>query len=527
MTRRLRQSIVLTLLLAFACSLLLAGTARAEPCLDCDPGGDPDPLTLAVSLTLGATPTYGSDLQASVSTDKPEMDGSVSIAWERTGFPDVTVASGAEGDFDIPTATRFKPGQTYYLRAHADKLDGSSGASVRVGFTVDPITSALEFLTTQPNPGGPVQVRVNAATPTSQVPTGTMTLSVDGTAIGNATLDGQGVASFPGIQPGRYPNTVASYAGDGIFTPGTAAATIQTYPYASGYAADLSAGSITQGDPVSVHVTPSGGVAQHPAAGTWHLLAGHPGDDQSVIAEGASDGSTPFDVDLTEWARTHVGTWSLSLNYDGNAWVNGSFNTGFAQLTVAKHRMATLTELSVPATVAPGAAVTTRVTSTEPTGPVTGVVGVYDGTRLLATGQVGADGTTRLTLPATLGAGRPTLHAPYAGSADHLPSTSAAVTVDVRSTTTTASKSRSVVGGSVRVARRTVRLTVVVTGAASPTGTVQIRDGKRVIKTVSLSGGRAVVRLKRLKKGRHVLTATYLGSATLLAAEHRWSVRIR
>jgi len=72
-----------------------------------------------------------------------------------------------------------------------------------------------------------------------------------------------------------------------------------------------------------------------------------------------------------------------------------------------------------------------------------------------------------------------------------------------------------------------VTLTLTVTGATTPTGTVQIRDGKRLVRTVTLSGGRAVVRLKALKRGRHVLSATYAGSATLLGAQRRWTVRVR
>jgi len=530
MTRRMRHSIVLALLSSLAWSGLLSGTARAERCTDCDPGPDPDPPTVSVVLSLGGTPVYGSSLSATVSTDKPAMSGGVSITWERSGAPDVVVASGDEGSFDIPTAPRFTPGQTYFLRASASKEDGSTGSSARIGFTVDPITSALEFLTTHVLGASPIKVRVDATTPTSVVPTGTMTLSAGGTSIGSATLDAEGVASFGGIQPGIYADAVATYAGDGIYTAGTAAATVQTWPYPSGYAAQLSATAVTQGDPVSVHVVPTGGPAAHPAAGTWHLLAGLPGDDQSQVVDGSSDGVTPFDVDITEWARTHVGTWSFSVDYDGNSWVNGSFNTGFGQLTVAKRRMATVVELHAPATVSAGASVTARVASTEPTGGVpTGAVTLYDAAATpLATGRLTADGAVTLTLPSTLAAGRHELHVAYAGSTDHLPSVSVPVTVDVRRTAgATAGRAPATVGGSVERSRRSVRLTVVVTGKAPATGQVQVRDGRKVLRTVTLRGGRAVVRLRNLTKGRHTLTASYLGSATLLGDQHRWTVRIR
>lgn len=530
MTRMMRHSIVLALVSALAWSGLLAGTARAEQCTDCDPGPDPDPPTVAVSLSVGTTPVYGQSLSATVSTDKPAMDGGVSIAWERSGSPDVVVASGEEGAFSIPTAPRFTPGQTYFLRARASKEDGSTGMSARIGFTVDPITSALQFLTTTAEAGGLIKVRVNATTPTSVVPTGTMTLSVGGTSIGSATLDDQGVASFGGIQPGTYFNAVAAYGGNGIYTSGTAAATLQAWPYISGYGAQLSATSVTQGDPVSVHVVPSGGVAAHRATGTWHLLAGAPGGgDQTQVVEGTSDGVTPFDVDITDWARTHLGTWSFSLKYDGNVWVNGSTNTAFGKLAVAKRRMATVTELSAPATAGPGATLTARVASTEPTGGVpAGAATLLDGATPLATGTLAADGTVALKVPPTLGAGRHQLRVAYAGSTDHLPSESSVLTVEVRATTgATSTKAPATVGGSVKRTKRNVRLTVVVTGRTPATGKVQVRDGGKVVRTVSLSGGRAVVQLRHLTRGRHVLTASYLGSTTLLGAQHRWSVRIR
>jgi hypothetical protein len=526
----MRRSIVLALAGTLAWSGLLVGTASAQQCTDCDPGPDPEPPTVAVTLTLGATPVYGQDLHATVTTDEPEVDGGVSITWERSAAPDVVVASGEEGAFDIPTTSRFVPGQTYFLRASASKEDGSTGASARVGFTVDPITSALQFLTTTAAAGGAIQVRVNATTTTAVIPTGTVTLSAGGTSIGSANLDAQGVASFGGIQPGTYANAVAAYAGNGIYTAGTAAATVRAQPYTSRYAARLSATTVTQGDPVSVHVVPSGGVAEHPATGGWMLLAGLPGDDQSPIADGTSDGVTPFDVDVTDWARTHVGTWAFTLSYHGNAWVDGSYDNAFGQLTVAKRRMATVAELLAPVSASSGARVTARVTSTEPTGGVpTGAVTLYDGSATaLATAPLAADGTATFALPATLRTGRHQLHVAYAGSADHLPSDSAAVTVDVRSAGgVSAGKAPAAVGGSAQRTKRTVRLTVVVTGRAPVTGQVQVRDGRKVVRTVTLRGGRAVVRLRHLAKGRHTLTASYLGSAALLPGQHRWTVRIR
>jgi len=451
----MHRSIVLALLFALASTLLLVGTARAAQCEDCDPGpgpGDPGTPPLAVTLSVGVGPTYGRALHAVVATDKPAMDGTVSIAWERAGLPDVVVASGDEGVLDIPTAPRFVPGQTYYLRAHAAKEDGSTGASNRVAFTVSPIADRVEFVGTTTTAPGTIKVTVVADLRTDISPTGTVTLTTSGVFRGAMPLDARGVASFPGFAPGAH-DAVATYAGDGIYSSGSAAATITVWRMPASFTTALSSTSLTAGDPVSLHVTPQGGSADHPVAGPWHLWATPVAGGVAESVDGGSTTGDPFDIDLTEWARTHVGSWRLAFAYDGNVWVDAVRDVAVGDLTVAA-----------------------RVV-TPPPGP----------------GGSGGSGTPG-------GSGGPT---------------------------TTQQRTAAGIAGTVRRAGRKVTLTLTVTGATTPTGTVQIRDGKRLVRTVTLSGGRAVVRLKALKRGRHVLSATYAGSATLLGAQRRWTVRVR
>jgi hypothetical protein len=59
---------------------------------------------------------------------------------------------------------------------------------------------------------------------------------------------------------------------------------------------------------------------------------------------------------------------------------------------------------------------------------------------------------------------------------------------------------------------QTVTFTATVSGA-SPTGTVQFRDGATVLGTVGLSGTTAVLSTAALAQGTHPITAVYSGDA--------------
>lgn len=69
-----------------------------------------------------------------------------------------------------------------------------------------------------------------------------------------------------------------------------------------------------------------------------------------------------------------------------------------------------------------------------------------------------------------------------------------------------------------------VRVTVTGGGTTRPTGTVEVRDGRKVVGTARLTaaaGGKTVVTLKRLAAGRYDLKAWFLGSKALKASSSR------
>ncbi|MDQ0932031.1 Ig-like domain repeat protein [Streptomyces turgidiscabies] len=65
-------------------------------------------------------------------------------------------------------------------------------------------------------------------------------------------------------------------------------------------------------------------------------------------------------------------------------------------------------------------------------------------------------------------------------------------------------------------ARAKVTVKVTATGT-TPTGTVRVYEGSRIIATGTLSAGKVTVTLPKLSRGRHTLHASYTGSSTVLA----------
>ena len=76
-----------------------------------------------------------------------------------------------------------------------------------------------------------------------------------------------------------------------------------------------------------------------------------------------------------------------------------------------------------------------------------------------------------------------------------------------------------------------VAVTVAATGAA-PAGTVQIYKGTKLLATGTLANGKVTIKVskkmaKKLKEGKNTLTAKYLGSATVLASQDDFVVKVK
>lgn len=146
--------------------------------------------------------------------------------------------------------------------------------------------------------------------------------------------------------------------------------------------------------------------------------------------------------------------------------------------------------------------------SVAPTGKVT----VKEGSTTLGTGTL-SGGKVTLGLSNHLKVGTHSLTVSYAGSTQ-LNASSAKVALKItKATPSVASTAPASVS---HTARAKVTVKVTATGT-TPTGTVRIYEGTKVIATGTLSGGKVTLTLPKLAKGRHTLHAAYLGSSTVNA----------
>src|SRR5262249_54909894 len=151
-------------------------------------------------------------------------------------------------------------------------------------------------------------------------------------------------------------------------------------------------------------------------------------------------------------------------------------------------------------------------------GVPTGTVVFRDGTGVLGTAPVDANGQATLTLPLALG--NRSLTASFVGTGNFANSTSAAVAVTVNRAATAVALASS---ANPAVAGQAVTFTAVVSvlapGAGVPTGTVTFQDGKVILGTVAVgAGGQATFTTTFAAAGGHAITAVYRGDPNFVGS---------
>ncbi|WP_187290258.1 Ig-like domain repeat protein [Terriglobus saanensis] len=376
-------------------------------------------------------------------------------------------------------------------------------------------------------------------TSTTTVPTGTVTFSsAQGGTLGSSALDSTGVATYvvSGVAAGSY-DFKAVYGGDGVYAPATTASTagvtvlgeptMLSAVVASGatvggtFAVTVTAKSASGiGTPSgSASVTPQGtsttvvytGALSSTVAGTAtgvvNVLATQAGSVTLLVGCNSADVSftcyTPVSVQATI-AKATPG-------------VVASYSTG---VTAAARRRAAALETTSTGTVS--ATVSSSSTSVIPTGNVQ----FLDGTTVLGTGIL-ANGVA--TLPVALTGAGHSITAVYAGDANFLTATSAAVAATGTLVTTTTSLASS---ASTSTYGTSLTLTSVVTPASlvdatAPTGTITFTDSLQgVVGTATLSAGTATLALTTLNAGSHSLVATYSGDTNYAASTSTTTVTV-
>jgi hypothetical protein len=324
--------------------------------------------------------------------------------------------------------------------------------------------------------------------------------------LGSAPLSSSGTASITisTLSPGPH-SLVVTYGGDTDDAPSSSLALTETIQRV---ATVTTLGSDT--NPVN-------------ARGTLHLTAA-----VSMASGATADGSLTGNVTFTD-GSTSLGTVSIDTTGQavlavstlsvGQHVIVATFagNTNYATSTsgpLSENVQQTSTQVtlsSASSTTLMGKPVTFSAMATSATGSPTGTVTFYSGGAELGTAAVGSNGsasfsTTQMT------SGTHTITVAYGGDADYLGSTSTGLqqTVQLAAPALTLSGPASAVD-----AGTTAQFTAVFsTPGITPTGTMSLLDGTRVIGTDTISGsGSFSFATSQLAIGTHTMTARYSGDA--------------
>ncbi|MEU1033409.1 Ig-like domain repeat protein [Streptomyces mirabilis] len=235
-----------------------------------------------------------------------------------------------------------------------------------------------------------------------------------------------------------------------------------------------------------------------------------PVTDYRVTLTG-SDGAVVAVKDVPATTLTYsftglaIGTYTASVSA---ANLNGSGNaaswTGAVKYTSAVKATA--------ATTAYGKTPKVAVTVTGSHGVVpSGKVTVRDGSATLGTGTLDSSGKVTIGLSNHLKVATHTLTVSYGGSTKLNTSVTTAKLTITKATPSVASTAPASVS---HTGRAKVGVKVTATGT-TPTGTVRVYEGSRVIATGTLSGGKVTITLPKLGRGKHTMHVYYTGSTTV------------
>ncbi|MFC3578437.1 Ig-like domain repeat protein [Streptomyces yaanensis] len=245
---------------------------------------------------------------------------------------------------------------------------------------------------------------------------------------------------------------------------------------------------------------------------TAPAATGLPVTDYRVTLTGL-DGAVVAVKDLSATTTSYtfgglaLGTYTATV---AAANLNG---TGTAASWTGAVKYASTTKATT-ATTAYGRTPKVAVTVTDAHGVVpSGKVTVKEGSTTLGTGTLDASGKVTIGLSNHLKVATHSLAVSYGGSGKL---NASSTTVSLKITKATPSIATTAPSTVSHTSRAKVTAKVTATGT-TPTGTVKIYEGSRVIATGTLNGGKVTITLPKLSRGRHTLHAYYAGSSTVSA----------
>ncbi|MFJ6897228.1 Ig-like domain repeat protein [Streptomyces hokutonensis] len=224
-------------------------------------------------------------------------------------------------------------------------------------------------------------------------------------------------------------------------------------------------------------------------------------------ADGGVVAAKDVAASTTSYSFTGLATGTYTATVSANN-VNG---TGTAATWTGAVKYASTTKATT-ATTAYGTTPKVAVTVTGSHGVVPGgKVTVKDGATVVGTGTLNSAGKVTVNVSNHLKVATHSLTVSYAG-ASKLNASSATVSLKITKATPTVTKTAP--ASIAHTARAKVTVKVTATGT-TPTGTVRIYEGTKIIATGTLSGGKVTLTLPKLARGKHTLHAYYAGSTTV------------
>jgi hypothetical protein len=456
----------------------------------------PNPSLVGQTVTFTATVSSGG---AALTGAVTILDGSVTVCTANVNSNGIAVCSSSTLTLGSHSITASYAGDT------------SDAASVSPAVTLvvqQPTTIAL---TVSPNP---VVVTSNVtltatATAPSGTPAGNLVFYDGSTAIGSASMDPNGVASFSttSLAVGTH-NLTAKYAGlppdpDAGATSNTVSEVVQLATTST--TLSTSAATVPVGTTITFTSTVTSTIATAPTGSVQFT------DGATVLGSGTVGTTGIASIQTSTLAP---GTHNIVATYSDDSDNAASHSTVLVETIQQIGTVTTLASSSNPANAGASVVLSANVAMAAGAvadGAITGKVTFTSGPTTLGSVVVDANGNASLTL-STLPVGNDAIVAAYTGNTNYASSTSTSLLEVVNQTGTTTvltSNNQSPLEG-----KSTTFTATVTTSTGTATGAVNFLDSGKNIGTGTLNAqGVATLTLSTLPVGNDSIVAVYAGDS--------------
>ncbi len=484
-------------------------------------------LQPTVTISGPSSSVYGQSVAFTVAVNPPNGGIATGSVVFFDGSKQIATATLSNGIASIASNTLTVGSHTITAQYLGDKNFGSASSTTSIPLTVARDSTSLAIVSSaSPMPLGQAvtfTAQVSAAAPGTLIPgTGTVQFLIDGKAVGFPAVVNGGVATFTTSSLGFGTHSVSATYTDNASTylgsTGALAAfqVISSAQTSTSLSANASSAVYSQSVRFTAGVSGIGSTSTPTGSVQFYV------DNALAATIALSSGTASFSTStLAVGSSPHA----VFANYVPS----GTFvsSTSAAKAVAVAQAATTTTVSSSVASASPGQTVTITATvaakSPATAAPTSGTVNFYlDGGSTVWQTATLSSGSLASVSVSTLPAGSHTISAMYAATANFATSsatTPASITINPAATSITLSPvtSKTTYGTA-------VTLTASVTSpdkAIALTGQVQFFDnGTALGAAVAVTGGTATLNLNSvaLDAGKHVITATFLGSTNFLAS---------